>query len=256
MTTKLSFGNAKRVSGSGVVAAPVFAIVIRAVGLLTAGCVFTACQPAPQSQAPVVGAAVQKHAQAIRYTVDPVNSSITLRVYRDGPLARFGHNHVIAITQIQGVVYREAEVAQSEVELNFPVASMTVDSPDDRAKAGSDFPGVLSAETMAGTRANMLGPQILAAAQYPTITLRSVAISGQWPELKLIVAVKLRNIASQIVLPIHMSEVDNKLIAHGSTKLSQVQLGLAPYSVLGGGLRVNDTIDAQFHIVARKDFAE
>lgn len=213
-----------------------------------------ACQPAttPQEESSVA-ASTHKHAHATRYAIDPINSSITLRVYRDGPLARFGHNHTIAITQIQGVVYREADSAQSEVELSFPVADMIIDSPDDRAKAGPDFPGVITAEAIAGTRANMLGPQLLAAEQYPTIALRTVAVSGQWPELKLIVEIGLRKFTSQIVLPVHLSETKDSLIADGEVALSQVQLGLTPYSVLGGGLRVSDNIDAQFHIVAVKD---
>lgn len=238
MTIKLSPGKSQRALCAGA-----FAI----------GIALTACQPAPKPQESTAATPAHKHAHATRYAIDPVNSSITLRIYRDGPLARFGHNHVIAITQIQGVVYRETDVAQSDVELSFPVASMLVDSPDDRAKAGADFPGILSPAAIAGTRANMLGPQLLAAAQYPDITLRSVSVSGQWPELQMIVEVNLRKFSSQIALPVGMSETNDTLIAEGSTRLSQVQLGLTPYSVLGGGLRVSDTIDAQFRIVALKN---
>lgn len=223
------------------------------ISALALGMTLTACQPALKPQESAVAAPTHKHADATRYAIDPIHSSILLKVYRDGPLARFGHNHVLAVTQIQGVVYREADIAQSEVELSFPVASILIDSPDDRAKAGADFPGVLSTDAIAGTRANLLGPQLLAAAQYPNITLRSVGISGQWPELQLIIEVSLRKFTSQIVLPVRMSEANDSLIAEGSTKLSQVQLGLTPYSVLGGGLRVSDTIDAQFRIVALKN---
>lgn len=224
------------------------------VGVFAIASILCACQPAPKpEQPPTVAAPVHKHAHAQRYAIDPIGSTITLRVYRDGPLARFGHNHVIAVTQIQGMIYREAEISQSEVELSLPVANMVVDSPDDRAKAGADFPGVLPPEAIAGTRENMLGPQLLAASQYPTIALRSTAISGQWPELQLIVEVSLRTFTSQIVLPVHVREEKNTIIADGAIKLSQVQLGLTPYSVLGGGLRVGDNIDAQFHIVAAKE---
>lgn len=210
----------------------------------------SACQPAPQPQLPVVQTPAQKHAHAKRYAIDAERSTITLRVYRDGPLARFGHNHVIAVTQLQGSVFREADILQSDVELSFPVAGMIVDSPDDRAKAGADFPGVLPAEAVAGTRQHMLGPQLLAAEQYSHIALHTVAVSGQWPELQLLVEINLRKFTSQLVLPVHMTELENILIADGTTKLSQVQMGLQPYSVLGGGLRVSDNIDVQFHIVA------
>jgi polyisoprenoid-binding protein YceI len=215
--------------------------------------ILCACQPAPQPQAPIASTPLHKHAHATRYAIDPLRSAITLRVYRDGPLARFGHNHVIVATQIQGMVYREAVLPQSEVELQIPVGNMMVDSPDDRASAGADFPGVLPPEAIADTRQHMLGPQLLAAEQYPQITLHSVAISGEWPDLQFVVEVNVRNLTSQLVLPVHMAEVEKTLIADGSIKISQVQLGLKPYSVLGGGLRVGDNIDAQFHIVATQE---
>ncbi len=239
MTTNLSLGKSARAFTLGIGLAGVVAL--------------TACQPASKPQESTVSAPTHRHANATRYAIEPQSSSITLRVYRDGPLARFGHNHVIAIEQIEGVVYREAEIAQSEVEMSFPVAHMQVDAPDERAKAGADFPGALTPEAVAGTRANMLGPQLLAANEYPRIALRSIAVSGQWPELQLIVEVKLRTFTSQIVLPVRMNEKGDMLIAEGGTKLSQVQMGLTPYSVLGGGLRVSDTVDVQFHIVATKE---
>lgn len=219
------------------------------IGLIVFALALAACQPATKPSAPAP-AVEHKHAHATRYAIDAERSNITLRVYRDGPLARFGHNHVIVVSGLQGIVYREADIAQSDVELDFPVAELIVDSPDDRAGAGAEFPGVLPPEAIAGTRQHMLGPQLLAAAQYPHIVLRTVAVSGQWPELQLIVEIKLREFTSQLTLPVHLSAAENTLIADGAVALSQVQMGLAPYSVLGGGLRVSDKIDAQFHLVA------
>lgn len=214
-----------------------------------------ACQPTPTSQQSPAAGATHKHTHAIRYAIDPTQSSITLRVYREGPLARFGHNHVIVASQIQGIVYREADILQSDVELNFPAAGMIVDSPDDRAKAGADFPGVLPAEAIAGTRQHMLGPQLLAAEQFPTIAVHTIDVSGQWPELQLTVEVNLRTLSSRLSIPVHLSETQNAIIADSTLRLSQVQLGLQPYSVLGGGLRVADNIDAQIHIVAQRDYS-
>jgi hypothetical protein len=211
---------------------------------------FTACRPTPKPQIPATPGSAEKHAHATRYEIDASQSKITLRVYRDGPLARFGHNHVISVMQLEGTVFRETDILQSDVELRFPVLNMIVDSPDDRAEAGAEFPGILPPEAIAGTRQHMLGPQLLGAQQYPQIALRSISVSGQWPELQLLVEVGVRKFTTQIVLPVHMSDMENSLIADGVIKLSQVQLGLQPYSVLGGGLRVSDTIDAQFHIVA------
>ena len=218
-----------------------------ALALLLAGCHST-----PEPQISAAPAALPKHAYAVRYAVDPARSSIVLQVYRAGPLARFGHNHVIRATHIEGMLYREHDILQSAVELRFPVAGLVIDAPADRAAAGADFPGTLSAAAIDGTREHMLGPQVLAAAQFPDVALRSIAVQGRWPALRLLVEVRLRGFVSQIELPVRMSEKENTLSADGAIKLSQVQMGMQPYSVLGGGLRVADTIAADFHIVAAK----
>ena len=210
-----------------------------------------ACQPQhrPASPAPAVE---KRHAHADTYRLDSARSWIKLKVYPGGPLARFGHNHVIVIEQLTGVIYREKSLPQSDVELSFPVAAMAVDRAADRAEAGADFAGQLAPEAVAGTREHMLGPKLLAAREYPTITLRSISISDSWPDLQMTLAIKLREIESQVTLPVHVDVQNGILSADGETRLSQVQLGLTPYSVLGGGLRVGDGIDANFHLVATK----
>ena len=225
--------------------------------LLIAGCVLSllvGCHTQqPETNRTAAGAASDKHAQATLYTIDPQQSAITLKVYRDGPLARFGHNHVITATEIAGTIYREKNPLQSDVELSIPAHGLQVDRAEERAMAGADFPGTLPPEAIAGTRQNMLGPKLLAAEQFPRIELRTVAVSGQWPALQLLVEVKLREFTRSISIPVRVSENGNTLIAEGGLTISQAALGLSPYSVLGGGLRVRDTIDAAFHLVANKN---
>lgn len=232
----------------------------RHVYLLLAGCMLNllvACQmQQPEMGSTGVGQSVNKHARATIYKIDPQQSTITLKVYRDGPLARFGHNHVITATEISGTIYREKNPLQSDVELSFPAHGLQVDRADDRARAGADFPGALPPEAIAGTRQNMLGPKLLAAEQFPRIELRTVAVSGQWPDLQLSVEVKLREFTRSISIPVRVSEKGGTLIADGALTISQVELGLSSYSVLGGGLRVRDTIDAAFHLVANKNGAK
>ena len=51
---------------------------------------------APTAPAAVSPAPVSIPSTAPRYVVDAKASEIRLLAYRDGPLARFGHNHVVA----------------------------------------------------------------------------------------------------------------------------------------------------------------
>lgn len=213
-----------------------------------------ACQSTPPIE-PTTDVA-RKHVNAVRYLLDGEQSRVTLKVYRDGPLARFGHNHVITATQISGTVYREREPMQSGVELTIPVQAFEVDRADAREQAGADFPGPLPPEAIAGTRQNMLGPKVLAAAQYPHIVLQTLALSGQWPNPVLTVEVKLREFTRVVSIPVRISESGDRIVATGELTLSQTQLGLTPYSVLGGGLRVRDNIDVTFHLVAKRHAAK
>lgn len=194
-----------------------------------------------------------RHAHAQVYRVDPQRSTIALRVYRDGPLARFGHNHAIAITGLAGIVYREKNPLESDFELSFPVARMSIDRPEDRAAAGAEFSGELSEFAIAGTRENMLGPKLLAADQYPEIRLQSVALLGSPADLRITVKVTVRGIESQMVIPAKAELGEREMVVSGKLTLSQTQLGLTPFSVLGGGLRVRDTIDAEYRLVAVRE---
>jgi len=58
----------------------------------------TACQTLPPAETAVAAASppnVTLPYSRKRYIVDPQTSEIRLLVYRDGPMARVGHNHVM-----------------------------------------------------------------------------------------------------------------------------------------------------------------
>jgi polyisoprenoid-binding protein YceI len=214
----------------------------------------SACSQPPSTAGINAGAAqvLRKHAHATVYDLDPQQSSIVLKVYRDGPLARFGHNHVIVATGLSGKVYREKDWSRSDFELSIPALQLMVDRPADRATAGADFPGELTPFAIAGTREHMLGPKLLAAEQYPEIKLSSVTLRGELPNITLTVKVIVRGVETQLLLPAGVTLSDSTIIADGHVTLLQTQLGLAPYSVLGGGLRVRDDVDADYHLVATR----
>lgn len=226
---------------------------IRTAITLLAVLLLAACQPSPRPQAPVGPMALPELATAgaTRYRIDPASSFIHLKVYRDGQLAKLGHNHVIAALELQGMVYRQSKLSESSFELIIPVASMAVDRPEDRRIAGPDFAGELRREFIEGTRRNMLGPDLLQADRYPNITLRSVSMSGRMPEVTWTVRVQVRDKVSELRLPALMSLANDRIVVQGAATLTHGQLGLTPFSVMGGKLRVRDAIDAEFHLVAR-----
>lgn len=209
-----------------------------------------ACQPAPRPAPAVTPAAARPLGPARLFSVDGAASSITLKVYRDGPLARFGHNHVIVLPTVRGTAYLREPLGDSRFELQIPAADAVVDRSADRQRAGADFPGEISAADAAGTRRNMLGPRLLTADLYPLIELQALAVRGTLPALTWRVRVQLSGIATELEMPSQITIDGDRIVADGQLTLSQQQLGLTPFSVLGGGLRVRDSIDVSYHVVA------
>lgn len=189
-------------------------------------------------------------ADAQSYRIDSERSIIQLKVYRDGMLARLGHNHVISASKITGSIYRREPLQRSGFAVSFPVAALMVDRPADRRRAGAEFPGEISQTYIDGTRANMLGPQLLQGDQYPTVELRSLGMEGKPPMATWRVAVQVRDRVSELRVPVQILHSGSDLTVQGAVKLSQRELGLQPFCVLGGKLCVRDDIDAEFYLVA------
>jgi hypothetical protein len=215
-------------------------------GVAVAACQYISPQPPP----PPTALPELDHSNAQLYRIDPQRSVIQLKVYRDGLLARLGHNHVIRATMVAGTVYRREDLGSSGFELSFPVAAMAIDRAEDRQRAGADFPGEIPPAHIEGTRANMLGEQLLQGDNYPTVEIRSLDMQGHLPMPTWRVAVRVRDHVSELRVPVQIVSVGQQLTLQGAIKLSQRELGLAPFCVLGGKLCVRDDIDAEFYLVA------
>ncbi len=189
-------------------------------------------------------------AGATLYRISDSTSVVTLKVYREGMLSRLGHNHVIAATRISGTVFLQDQLWRSGARLLIPVRDLAVDRPADRRAAGKDFPGTLKSEAIEGTRRNMLSSELLYAEAHQFIELRVAGIRGEPPNVTLVARVKVRGRVSDLLIPAHLQVTPQRIKVMGSMQISQRQLGLEPFSVLNGNLRVRDTIDADFYLVA------
>jgi len=190
-------------------------------------------------------------AEARRFALVPGQSEVLILVYREGRLARLGHNHAISARQIEGSVYLAPEFAASAVELRVPLEMLEVDRPADRARAGDEFPGELDADAIAGTRSNMLGEEQLEASRWPEMVLVSRALSGADTEFELQVDIALKDTVSRVTVPVKLTrDGSERLIASGEFSVLQTELGLEPFSALLGALRVRDQLDIRFRLVA------
>jgi YceI-like domain len=182
------------------------------------------------------------------YQIDSGNSELRLLVYRAGPLARFGHNHVLVNRGVIGHARIGDSVSSTSFSLRMPVSAFSVDEAQSRSEEGDDFPGEIPEEAKEGTRHNMLSAAVLNAAQFPDITVTSASLSGNLPTVTAEVEISAAGHASKITVPLTLQGDSQHLIVTGSTEVRQTALGLAPYSLLGGALQVLDAMQLKFKI--------
>jgi len=177
-------------------------------------------------------------------------SELRILAYRDGPLAKLGHNHVISSTDIDGRVAWTEDIGRSYVEMRVPVTSFEIDRPELRAEEGEEFPGEIPEQDIAGTRANMLGPKLLDAENHPDIRLFSRRVRGNLDALVVDAEVVIKNQSTAVSFPLSARWEDERLIASGEVSLVQTSLGLEPFSALLGALTVRDEIELKFRFIA------
>jgi YceI-like protein len=188
-----------------------------------------------------------------RYRVDESQSELRVLVYRAGPLARLGHNHVVVNRALRGAVSL-AEGA-SAFQLTVPAAGFAVDDAQARGEEGLDFAANVPEGAKSGTLQNMLGTAVLDADEFPVITVDSVAVSAipdapDSGKMTATVRISVAGHESTLEVPFALQSDSSRLSATGSLALRQSALGLTPYSLMLGALQVQDLITIKFKIVA------
>jgi polyisoprenoid-binding protein YceI len=154
---------------------------------------------------------------------------------------------------MSGTIYVPDDQSRSTFEVSVPVAQLTIDEPELRAKEGTDFPTEVPDSAKEGTRRNMLSEALLNAAQYSDITLvsqqiRTPAAAGS--PVQADVQVTIRGQAHTLSVPVIYSFEDSRLIVSGELPIKQTDLGLTPFSAMLGALQVQDELRVRFRIVA------
>lgn len=181
------------------------------------------------------------------YRVDPEQSLVTIYAYRDGPLARLGHDHVVAGRQLEGLAAVPASGGTARADVSMPLATLDVDDPALRAEAG--FDSEPTEADIAGTRDNMLTS--LDVGLYPSV-LVSVTLAAPPPDASLKVRVQLHGMTREFDLPVDLSIDDDRVAVSGAFDLLQTDFGIDPHSVFGGALSVDDRLAVSFRLRAAR----
>lgn len=219
---------------------------IQELALLAAltGC--AAPPPAPPQAPPAAPdqADWYRQAQAAGKTVLPIDSAsslITVVVRRGGPLARMGHDHVVASRHISGMV----APGEGRADFGFRLDQLSVDEPALRQQAG--LTTTPDSDAIAGTRENML-KRVLQADQFPLVHMHVEAIDASHVRL----AITLHGVTRSMVQSVLRTDSGDSVSASGTLTLLQSDFGITPMSVMGGAMVVLDPMELQFQIRARR----
>jgi hypothetical protein len=212
-------------------------------------------EPPPSASVPAASASqpggLRQEGRA--YRVVPADSLLTILVFRGGALAKAGHNHVIASHTLSGTAWVPEDPGRASFEVHVPVNDFTIDEPALRALEGKEFAAQVPDSAREGTRKNMLSEPMLDGARYPEVVLSSGTLEPGSEGMLAQVSVPIHGQTRTITVPIRYELNGNELNAQGQLALKQTDLGLTPFSLLGGALRVEDEMTVKFSVVARAE---
>lgn len=170
-------------------------------------------------------------------------SLIAITVRRGGALARLGHDHVVAARALNGVATPGGQGDPARAVFSFRADAMEVD--DDALRAQAGLPPAPSAETIAGTRRNML-VKVLDAERYPEVLIQAEQSSAG----AINAAITLHGVTRRYTFPADIVKTPGSIAATGQFTLLQSDFGITPFAVLGGALAVQDRLEVRFAIRA------
>lgn len=222
--------------------------------LLLAPLLLAACAAPPRGEAPVAPpapAAVQPAPQAGAGEAWRVTASrLEVRVYRDGPMQRLGHDHLITSERLTGVIELREPVSASRFALRLPLDSLAVDDEAARGRVGGAFAAPVPAKDREATRRNLLGERLLDASRQPELLLTAESVTGGPEAYEARVRVSLAGREHVLAVPFTMTLADGRLVARASLRLNHADLGLEPFTVALGALRVREDFDVGLTVEA------
>jgi polyisoprenoid-binding protein YceI len=176
--------------------------------------------------------------------VDAEASRFEVHLGRAGLLGFLGHEHTIEAPLAEGRIDADpGDVRSSRISLRFDARRLAV------------VPGTEPADDVDAVEARMRGPEVLDAADHPTIEFRSTAVSGErehdgaW-HLRVWGTLLLRGRPHEVTFPLVARREGGEVTAEGTIDLRLRALGIEPPKV-AGVVKVADRFSLSFRVVAR-----
>jgi polyisoprenoid-binding protein YceI len=182
--------------------------------------------------------------------VDPQQTRLAARLYREGVGSALAHDHVVEATEVGGTVqYDTARPEASAIVIEARTASLRVDAPAARRRLGVE--GDLSDGQRADVDKAMRAADQLDVAQHPTIRFVStrVATEGEG-RLRVTGRLTLRGVTREVTFPATVSLESGVLRGRATLTFLQSSFGYQPYRALLGAIRNKDEVTLHVDLVA------
>ncbi len=220
--------------------------------LLTPLLLAAGCAAPPQAPPPALPAVTRAEASLPFAAWNVIDSRLEVRVYRDGPMMQFGHNHLISSDALSGVIEMRDPLTGSGFTLALPLESLVVDDARLRAAAGADFATPVPEKDREGTRRNLLGPAVLDATRQAVLRFTADRIDGGPEKFTASVRIGLRGEERVVEVPITVRFDADRLRIHAGIRLHHADFGLVPFTAALGALSVRDEFEIDCRLEARR----
>jgi len=184
-------------------------------------------------------------AAAGTFAVDAKTSRVLVHAGKTGIGSFAGHEHDAVTSTLSGEVIADFDdLSRSSVDVSIDARSLRITDRDE------------SAEDVQKVQQTMLGPEVLDVARFPTIRLRSRAVTGTRVLSGVYVAavageLSLHGVTKAITVPLQLDTRGDTLTATGKMLVKQTDFGIEPITTAGGLVKVEDEVTISFEIVAR-----
>lgn len=167
---------------------------------------------------------------------------VVIRNDETASLARLGHNHVIYASKFSGtVIWPSAPGGACAIDIHVPVASLVVDPPGLRAKAGLDDRTIEESDK-ASLQKNMWSAGQLDSSHFPEVRFQGNKCSGNSGAVNVSGTLTFRGQAIPLSVNMNVTATATSFVANGKFESSHTALGYKPFAASFMGPRNQDRL--------------
>jgi hypothetical protein len=187
------------------------------------------------------------------WRLDAEASQLRIVVFRGGAAARLGHHHIVQAARCEGWLWLpEQGLEGAQGRIDVPLAELQLDEPAWRQAAGGEFDErPLSAED----RSRHAAQPACACSRptaHPKASLQLQALGGAAPWWLAEVGLSVGGGLASLRVALDVRQHGAALRTAGRLPLRHADLGLQPFSVLGGLLAVREELVLDFDLHWRR----